>query len=157
MARLAKPLDQRLEVRNLLALPIDPRARDALQTERHLEDVSGEPHPAQSRAEQIRLRLIGHLDDPPIREPHLERRHMLPEAPFDVVVLSVHIGGHHPTDGDELSSGSDGREPAPRKEVADELEEREPRLGPHEPGRLVEGNEPVCRRRIRDGSALACG
>ena len=62
------------------------------------------------------------------------------------VVPAVNVGRDHATNGDELGPGGHRHEPAAWQEQAVDVAQRQPRLGPHQPGLRVERQDPVCQQ-----------
>src|ERR1019366_1764424 len=120
-----------------------PRARDGAEHELHFEDVPEKAHAADRGVEQIGERRRPALDHAVVGEPHLERPHVLAEAAVPVMVLAVDVARHHAAEGHELRSRRDGREPAARNEDAIDLDEAQPRLCAHHPGRRVEPEDAI--------------
>ncbi len=87
-----------------------------LHRERHLENVTGEPHATERGAEQRRLDRRAARDDTSVRDPQLELADVGAERAGAVVVLAMDVGRHHSPERDELGAGRDRREPAAGKE-----------------------------------------
>jgi hypothetical protein len=151
-ARRPQPRNEHVEIVDALALAPDPGRRDALELDLDLEDVTGESHSTQRRAEELGLALLGHLQHAIVRDAHAQRADVLAEAAHHVVVLAVHVARHHAAERHVLGSRIDGRRPAARREEGVELPQREARLGAQHAALGIEAEDPVRQARPRAGS-----
>ncbi len=135
------------------ALAPNPRRGDAAHGELHFEDVAGQSHAADGRAEKLALVLVGTFQHPPVRHAELEAPHVLAKAAVDVMILAVDVGSDHAAQGDELRARRDGHEPAAAQQQAIQGQQRQAGLAPQHAGLLVEGQQPVGRRRVGHGEA----
>ena len=126
-----------------------PRRRNRLQRELYLEDVTGQAHSTDRRAKKVGVLLAGALDDSTVGDAHFERANVVTEVTIPVLVLSMHVGGYHASERDELGSRRYRGEPAPGHEQAIELAKRKPRLGAKDAGIRIEREDAVCIRGVQ--------
>ena len=58
MGRILEPRQKGFEVCDTFAFLPDPRGRDTLQLELHLQDVAGEPHAANRGAKEVGVLVV---------------------------------------------------------------------------------------------------
>ncbi len=115
-----------------------------------LQDVTGQPHPTECRAEQVGIDGPRACDHVPCRDSHRQRINMLSDSPIAMMVFAVHVAGNHAANRDESRAGRYRSEITAWKEDSINLVERQACFGCKCCGRGVKFQNPIRQRRVRD-------
>jgi len=94
------------------------------------ENMAGQSHSTNRRAKKVSVLLWTAPQHTTIRDAHAHPGYMIPKATIHMVVLSMYIGGHHPPEGDKLSSRRNRNKKQPGQKESIQLKERETRFSP---------------------------